>query len=61
MANYASRVQRAVEAMRAEGEAIYTGRFSPRSTVRVGERLDVVVDTARMHFFDPETGNAIRG
>ena len=51
----------AVEAMRSEGEAIYTGRFSPRSTVRVGERLEVVVDTARMHFFDPETGNAIRG
>ena len=51
----------AVEAMRAEGEAIYTGRFSPRSTARAGERLDVVVDTARMHFFDPDTGNAIRG
>ena len=51
----------AVEAMRAEGEPIYTGRFSPRSTVKPGTRVDIVVDTARMHFFDPETGEAIRG
>jgi multiple sugar transport system ATP-binding protein len=47
--------------MRSEGEAIYTGRFSPRSTAKPGQRLDIVVDTARMHFFDPATGNAIRG
>jgi multiple sugar transport system ATP-binding protein len=51
----------AVEAMRSDGEAIYTGRFSPRSTVRLGEPIQIAVDTARMHFFDPETGEAIRG
>jgi len=37
------------------------GRFSPRSRVRAGEQVDVAVDTARIHFFDPETRLAIRG
>ena len=26
----------------------------------IGDRVAVVIDTERMHFFDPETGNAIR-
>jgi multiple sugar transport system ATP-binding protein len=34
-------------------------RFSPRSEVKDGERIAVVVDTARMHVFDIETGAAI--
>jgi hypothetical protein len=33
---------------------------SPRSRVRAGDQVEVVVDTERMHFFDPETGNTIR-
>ena len=33
---------------------------SPRSRVRAGDQVEVVIDTERMHFFDPETGNAIR-
>jgi hypothetical protein len=32
----------------------------PRSRVRAGDQVEVVVDTERMHFFDPETGNTIR-
>jgi multiple sugar transport system ATP-binding protein len=51
----------AMEAIRADGEAVYTGRFSPRSTVELGAELKIVVDTGRMHFFDPENGLAIRG
>ncbi len=42
------------------GQAIYTGRFSPRSIARLGQPLDIVVDTARMHFFDKSTGLALR-
>jgi hypothetical protein len=33
---------------------------APRSRVRIGDEVEVVVDTERMHFFDPDTGNAIR-
>lgn len=34
--------------------------FAPRSRVRAGDQVEVVVDTERMHFFDPETGDTIR-
>jgi len=33
----------------------------PRSRVRAGDGIEVVVDTERMHFFDPQTGVAVRG
>ena len=52
----------AVEQTRdSSGRTIYVGRFSPRSRARMGQPLTVDVDTTRMHFFDPATGNAIRG
>ncbi|MEZ5340360.1 MAG: sn-glycerol-3-phosphate ABC transporter ATP-binding protein UgpC [Acidimicrobiales bacterium] len=51
----------AVEASRTDsGDAIYTGRFSPRSQVRMGAEVNIGVDTGRFHFFDPATGEAIR-
>ena len=34
--------------------------FAPRSRVRIGDEIEVVVDTERLHFFDPETSEAIR-
>jgi multiple sugar transport system ATP-binding protein len=34
-------------------------RFSPRSDAKDGARVDVVVDTSRLHVFDIETGAAI--
>jgi multiple sugar transport system ATP-binding protein len=34
---------------------------APGSRVRSGDEVEVVVDTERMHFFDPVTGVAIRG
>jgi multiple sugar transport system ATP-binding protein len=36
-----------------------TARFSPRSSVQDGDAVDVVVDTARLHLFDLESGEAI--
>jgi multiple sugar transport system ATP-binding protein len=42
-----------------EDEATVVGRFSARSEVREGEPVHVVVDTERLHFFDPETSLGI--
>jgi multiple sugar transport system ATP-binding protein len=38
----------------------FVASFAPRSRVRAGDQVEVVIDTERMHFFDPETGGAIR-
>jgi multiple sugar transport system ATP-binding protein len=38
----------------------FVASFAPRSRVELGDQIEVVVDTERMHFFDPETGGAIR-
>ncbi len=35
------------------------GRFSPRSRVRAGKEIEIVVTTENLHFFDHETGVAI--
>ncbi|MBK5216217.1 MAG: hypothetical protein JJE02_01415, partial [Propionibacteriales bacterium] len=34
-------------------------RLNPRTQVKIGDRLDVFVDTARLHYFAPDTGAAI--
>jgi multiple sugar transport system ATP-binding protein len=36
-------------------------RMDPRVGVRAGERITFWVDPGRLHFFDPDTGNAIAG
>jgi multiple sugar transport system ATP-binding protein len=41
-------------------EATLVGRFSPRTRVLEGDAVDVVVDQRALHFFDLETGRAIR-
>jgi multiple sugar transport system ATP-binding protein len=51
----------AVEASKdAEGRTIYVAKFSPRSSARMGQPVRIAVDTTRFHFFDPNTGLAIR-
>jgi multiple sugar transport system ATP-binding protein len=39
----------------------FVASFAPRSRVRPGDEIEVVVDRERMHFFDPATGLAVRG
>ena len=34
-------------------------RLNPRTTARTGDQIELVVDTHRLHFFDPDTGAAI--
>jgi multiple sugar transport system ATP-binding protein len=37
----------------------FCATFEPRTGIRVGDRVEVTVDTRRLHFFDPDTENAI--
>jgi len=51
----------AVEAQKdSEGRTIFVGKFSPRSSARMGHEMRISIDTERFHFFDPATGLAIR-
>ncbi len=49
----------AVEEVSAGDGARCVARFDPRSAVRIGDAVDVTVNTARLHYFDSETGLAI--
>jgi multiple sugar transport system ATP-binding protein len=40
-------------------QSIFVARFSSDSQVQEGDLIDVAVDTAGLHFFDPEDGRAI--
>jgi multiple sugar transport system ATP-binding protein len=37
----------------------FCATFEPRSAIRIGDRVEVSVDTRHLHFFDPETETAI--
>ncbi|MGZ5290531.1 MAG: ABC transporter ATP-binding protein, partial [Actinomycetota bacterium] len=48
-----------VEKEAAGGESTMIARLNPRTAARVGEGIELVVDTRRLHFFDPADGSAI--
>jgi multiple sugar transport system ATP-binding protein len=41
--------------------SLWVGRLDRESRAREGDRVELVVATARLHFFDPETGQGIYG
>ena len=43
----------------AGGKSLWTARVSARSAVRSGQPLELAVDTSRLHFFDPTSGESI--
>lgn len=43
-----------------DGTTMVAARFDPRTKARVGDEVQVVVDIDNAHFFDLETGQAIR-
>jgi multiple sugar transport system ATP-binding protein len=47
------------EAVAPDSGAVLTARLSPRSGARTGQPLRIVIDLERLHFFDPETDQAI--
>jgi multiple sugar transport system ATP-binding protein len=52
---------REVELGAKAGRSRFVARLSPRTQVRQGEPVELVVDAERLHFFDPETGLGIYG
>jgi multiple sugar transport system ATP-binding protein len=54
----------ALEALEARGGqpgAEFTAALNPRTEARRGNEIELVVDTSRVHFFDPESGLGIYG
>ncbi|MGH3441749.1 MAG: ABC transporter ATP-binding protein [Nitriliruptorales bacterium] len=51
---------RALEEQAREGGQVFTARFEPGSPPRIGELLDVGFNTDYLHFFDIESGSALR-
>jgi multiple sugar transport system ATP-binding protein len=43
------------------GKSLWTARVNARSTVRIGDRIELAVDTRNLHFFDADSGLAIGG
>jgi multiple sugar transport system ATP-binding protein len=56
----ASDVSEFIESLGDAG-TIFVARVHPRTKAREGEPLRLVVNTKRLHFFDPDTGLAIYG
>jgi multiple sugar transport system ATP-binding protein len=50
-----------VEAIAGAGRTVMIARLSPRAQVQAGGRIELVVDTHRLHFFDPDDGSGIYG
>jgi multiple sugar transport system ATP-binding protein len=43
------------------GHSSVTARLNPRTRAQKGEQIELVVDTHRLHFFDPDDGSGIYG
>ena len=42
-----------------ESQALFSARIDPRAPVRVGEPFELALDSSRLYFFDPESGETL--
>jgi multiple sugar transport system ATP-binding protein len=48
-----------VEQQARQGRNEFIARVDPKTQIRAGDTVTLSVDTARMHFFDPATGEVV--
>jgi multiple sugar transport system ATP-binding protein len=48
-----------VEEMTDAGDTVLVARLSPTSRARAGEPSDLWLDSTKLHFFDPQSGEAL--
>ncbi len=53
--------ERAAELEAAPPETTWIARLAAQTRAQVGQPVEFAVDTRRMHFFDPDTGDGIYG
>jgi multiple sugar transport system ATP-binding protein len=41
------------------GDSLWTARVNPKTQARPGRTIDLAIDAASLHYFDPDTGHAI--
>jgi multiple sugar transport system ATP-binding protein len=41
------------------GDSLWTARVNPKTEARPGRTIDLAVDAASIHYFDPDTGQAV--
>lgn len=50
------------EELHTHGDGVkWVASFAPRSNVKAGNTIEIAIDLERVHLFDPETSEAIRG
>jgi multiple sugar transport system ATP-binding protein len=57
----AADIDEAVMAPTEAAKANVLARLNPRTQAQPGDRIELVVDTHRLHFFDADTGDGIYG
>ena len=50
-----------LHAQATERRSAFTARTSPETRARVGGAMEIWVDTRKLYFFDPESGESIYG